>query len=131
VKKNVRSFLCLLVAGGFTTLSPLYGTAATVQLSAQITGFNLSTCGPKNCLTVKSENASVGMLGGNYAFASAKVTINDRKTGKSEVLSSKDTYYDIASKKLFMRDLADKRDADAIYDLEKEKLSFFPSEKKI
>lgn len=99
--------------------------ANAFQMSARIEGFNLYSCGTKHCLRIQSDLAFVGMLGGNYAFDSAKIVITDKKTGKSETLVSKDTYYDFESKKIFIRGLNENLGSEAIYDLKEERLSLF------
>jgi len=116
------------MAGGLMVL-PFSGEArSTVQVSAKIKGFALATCGSKKCLKVESKLAFVGLYGGNYAFESAQITISDKKTGQSNILHSKDTYYDIVLDKIFMRNLADHQSFDGIYDLRKEELVIVPSE---
>lgn len=118
-----------LIVGGLTVLPLSIHAQTPVQLSAKIVGFDLATCGLKNCLRIESDLALVGMYGGNYAFESARIAIIDKKTGRATALQSLDTYLDIISDKLFMRNLTTYHGFDGIYDLEKEELVLIPSEK--
>lgn len=98
---------------------------ASTSLHGEITGFNLNSCGVKNCLVVKSDKAYTGMMSSSYAFDSASIEITNKKSKKITTLSSADTYFDSVSNKIFIRRIAEYKNAEAIYDLATEKLSIY------
>ncbi len=98
---------------------------ALMSFHGEITGFNLNSCGIKNCLVVSSSKAYTGMMSSSYAFDSASIAITDKKTKKTTTLNSEDTYFDSISNKIFIRKIAEYKNAEAIYDLATEKLSIY------
>lgn len=65
------------------------------------------------------------MMPSSYAFDSASITITDKKTRKSTTIQTDDAFFDSVSNKIFIRKIAERKDAEAIYDLKTEKLSIY------
>lgn len=119
-------FSCLFKVGG-----PILALLLSIQahgsfgMHGEITGFNLNSCGLKNCLEIKSSKAFTGMLPSSYAFDSAFITITDKKTKKSTTIQTDDAFFDSVSNKIFIRRMVEYKNAEAIYDLSTEKLSIY------
>lgn len=65
------------------------------------------------------------MLPSSYAFDFASITITDKKTKKSTTIQTNDAFFDSVSNKIFIRNIVEYKNAEAIYDLNTEKLSIY------
>lgn len=99
-------------------------------MSAEITGFNLNSCGIKNCLKIESGKAFSGMIPASYAFDSASISIINKKTKKTTTVQAEDIFFDSVANKVFIRKMVEHKNAEAIYDLTTEKLSIYFMEPK-
>lgn len=61
----------------------------------------------------------------SYAFNSASISITDKKTKKTTTIQTDDAFFDSVSNKIFIRKIAEYKNAEAIYDLKTEKLSIY------
>jgi hypothetical protein len=117
---------CLVNAGGLV-MALLFSlpSQAFFRTSGKITGFNLTSCGVKNCLSIESGKAFTGMIPSNFAFDSAFISIVDKKTKKTLKVQAEDIFFDSMSDKIFIRKMTEHKNAEAIYDLKTEKLSIY------
>jgi hypothetical protein len=89
------------------------------NLTGEIEGFSLYSCGIKICFKIEAGKALIGKMGGDYAFDSATVTLLDINSQKEQVLVSNDLFYDVRQKRLLIRNAGPE---DYMFDVEEQKL---------
>lgn len=94
--------------------------------AGEITGFQLKSCGEKNCLSISSPKAFSGIISTNYAFESAAIRIHEKTSQHITELNSHDVYFDAVSQKIYIRRMAEHKNSEAIYDLKAETLALYP-----
>ena len=121
-----RPFYLVRVGGLIIALLFSLQGQANFGMSGKITGFNLNSCGIKNCLSIESGKAFTGMIPSSFAFDSALISIVNKKTKKETKVQAEDIFFDSVANKIFIRKMAEYKNAEAIYDLKTEKLSIYP-----
>lgn len=104
----------------------LFTSGLQTALAGEITGFQLKSCGEKNCLSIESPKAFSGMIASSYAFEKAAIRIHEKNTSRVTALNSHDVYFDSVSQKIFIRSMAEHKNSEAIYDLKAETLALYP-----
>ncbi len=111
----------------------VFRPALGMSVSGIIKGFSLNSCGAKNCISIEAPKGYVGLFDGSYGFAKAKfVIVPVQKKGLKRVLqktefNSNGLYYDVSSKKIFIRSITEQPGQEAYYDLETEEVRSFPT----
>ena len=99
-----------------------------------IDGFQMVSCGVRQCLQVLADEADVATDGQVFGFAQAHVTLTDKQSGRRKEWQVQDSYYDVRLKKVFLREMTGlslsktrsvHKKTEAIYDFKTEKLLVF------
>jgi hypothetical protein len=110
----------------------LCGLVSPAQAGTQgrkLSGFQLTSCGVQQCISIEAPVAYMSMAGSSYSVPDAQVTLTDKHAKKPKGIHAGDLYFDHFTNKVYLRNLASASNGaskmDAIYDLSSEQLTLF------
>lgn len=108
----------------FTALFVLFSFAYASAFQGKLEKVSIVQCGVKSCATVAGASADVGLISTNVSLQNATLSVR-QNAGKIELYSAGEIYFDNISQRIYLRGVAELKNAEAFYDLKSETLTVF------